>query len=402
MKKSTANFEKTQKSLYYGTDFTNGLRRTLCATLGLLYFLSLGFSLIHITTLFAVAGIFLISFEFITGPVADHFSRKLSMILAFALMGIAFLGIFLSTNFWLIAFFWVLNDIAWTFQSGANTAWIVDALGYGKNPSKLVHLFSRVYFFEKSGRVIGALIGFFVVAINFRFIWLVIALANFIMTLIIWRYMEERNFKRDRSNKNPIIKTFLKTKESFMFIFHSKNRHVLGLLIGLFMIGFSLGAFYLGVPLIYSLIHHLSASQISGLTAITSVIILAGPFMASKLSKRFGIKKSMVLSQLIIGALIFVFVLSKSLVLAIVTLSVLELLDIGSAVIWDSSLHHKIKSGIRATIGSVTSIIGTAGSDIAIALAGISIISLGIIPTMLISGVVSITTALVFWIFIKD
>ncbi len=51
------------KSINYGMEFTHGIRRALMGGLGLGYFLSFGFNLIAVTTLFAISAIILILFE---------------------------------------------------------------------------------------------------------------------------------------------------------------------------------------------------------------------------------------------------------------------------------------------------------------------------------------------------
>ena len=51
------NFVKKTKSILYGMEFTHGIRRALMAALALIYFISLGFSVVSVTTLFAISGI---------------------------------------------------------------------------------------------------------------------------------------------------------------------------------------------------------------------------------------------------------------------------------------------------------------------------------------------------------
>ncbi len=160
-------FSTKTKSIAYGMEISHGIRRAIVGALALVYFLSLGFNVISVTTLFAISGIIMMLFEFPTGAIADYDSRKKSLIISYFLFGIAFFGVFLFQNFWLLAISWILGDIAWTFSTGAGSAWLTDALGYAKDKSKLVTLISREYFFEKGGHIIGGLIVLVIVAINF-------------------------------------------------------------------------------------------------------------------------------------------------------------------------------------------------------------------------------------------
>ena len=69
-------FETKVKSLKYGIEFTHGVRRALMGALALIYFISFGFSVISVTTLFAVSTLIMMFFEFPTSAIADYDSRK--------------------------------------------------------------------------------------------------------------------------------------------------------------------------------------------------------------------------------------------------------------------------------------------------------------------------------------
>ena len=63
-----------------------------------------------------------------TGVVADVFSRRRSLILAQAIMGVSFVWAFASTKYWVILPAQALYGFGWTFRSGADTAWVTDEL----------------------------------------------------------------------------------------------------------------------------------------------------------------------------------------------------------------------------------------------------------------------------------
>jgi len=84
------NFVRKTKSILYGMEFTHGIRRTLMGALALVYFVSLGFNIISITTLFAISGLIMMFFEFPTGAIADYDSRKKSLVISFFLLSLAF------------------------------------------------------------------------------------------------------------------------------------------------------------------------------------------------------------------------------------------------------------------------------------------------------------------------
>ena len=64
-----------------------------------------------------------------TGVVADVFSRKWSIVVAWIVMGIAFVLTPVSNTFAVMLIWQALWGLGWTFQSGADTAWVTDELG---------------------------------------------------------------------------------------------------------------------------------------------------------------------------------------------------------------------------------------------------------------------------------
>ena len=71
-------------------------------------------------------------FEIPTGVVADSVSRRLSVIVSFAVLGVATMLFGVLTSAPLIIAAYALWGIGYTFQSGAYEAWIADEVGEGR------------------------------------------------------------------------------------------------------------------------------------------------------------------------------------------------------------------------------------------------------------------------------
>ena len=166
MKNKNSSWEKRVVAVWAGMKFAVGVRRTLIMTMALLYFISIGIPVLWVTTLFAVSSLIAIFMEFPTGAVADYDSRKKSLLICFFLFGVSYLGIFLVSNFWIISIFWIIAEIAWTFNTGAGGAWIVDNLKVAKNKNGIVRLTSKGFLFQKGGFIFGGLIGLLIIGIN--------------------------------------------------------------------------------------------------------------------------------------------------------------------------------------------------------------------------------------------
>jgi DHA3 family tetracycline resistance protein-like MFS transporter len=68
-------------------------------------------------------------FEIPTGVIADTYSRRLSLIIGYLGMGLAWMAVGLVSAPWLIIVLWGVWGLSYTFTSGAEEAWIADEVG---------------------------------------------------------------------------------------------------------------------------------------------------------------------------------------------------------------------------------------------------------------------------------
>jgi MFS transporter, DHA3 family, tetracycline resistance protein len=68
-------------------------------------------------------------FEIPTGVIADTYSRRLSLIVGYLGMGLAWMLVGLVSAPWLIIVLWGFWGLSYTFTSGAEEAWIADEIG---------------------------------------------------------------------------------------------------------------------------------------------------------------------------------------------------------------------------------------------------------------------------------
>jgi MFS transporter, DHA3 family, tetracycline resistance protein len=95
------------------------------------------------------AAVFL--FEVPTGVVADTYSRRLSLVIGYLGMGLAWLAVGLASAPWLIIALWAVWGLAYTFTSGAEEAWIADEVG----ADKVGPIFLRAARWGQAGAVVG-------------------------------------------------------------------------------------------------------------------------------------------------------------------------------------------------------------------------------------------------------
>jgi DHA3 family tetracycline resistance protein-like MFS transporter len=90
-------------------------------------------------------------FEVPTGIVADMYSRRLSLIIGFIGMGLAWMAVGLVSAPWAIIALWAFWGLSYTFTSGAYEAWITDEVG----ARNIGSLFLRGARFGYAGAVAG-------------------------------------------------------------------------------------------------------------------------------------------------------------------------------------------------------------------------------------------------------
>ena len=100
--------------------------------------------------------------EIPTGVVADVVSRRLSVIIAFAVMGAAMILAGATETFWVLVASQMAWGLGWTFLSGAETAWVTDELGGAANVEALILRRARLQFVVSvvgmaGGAVLGSL-----------------------------------------------------------------------------------------------------------------------------------------------------------------------------------------------------------------------------------------------------
>jgi MFS family permease len=395
---TSKSFQRKTVSVWASMKFVVGIRRVLIMSMALIYFVSIGIPVIQITTLFAVASLIAVFMEFPTGAIADYDSRKKSLMISFFLLAFAYLGIFLVSNFWLISFFWIMGEIAWTFNTGAGGAWVVDNLKVGKEKKGIVRLISKGFLFQKGGFLVGGLVGLFVIAINFRLIWLVGAVLYLVLLFLMWKFGEERNFKPEKIPAGYLKKSFLKAGESYKFLFSKTGRNKKIMMLGNFVGAIAGGIFWIGMPLMIVESLRLLPEHLSGFQSVFALITLSIPFMAKKMKLSKGFGSYLFLTYAITAVFIILFGLSSNLTYAIILLgAVIFVLGIAE-VIGDSASHYVSDSKIRASLGSIGSINGYIANAIGIFVAGVLFTQYGIPTGIVVSGVlVFVQGAVYLW-----
>ena len=115
------------KTVYYGLEFALTMPTWVVMAVYLVSELNLSPLQLVLMGTAMEAAVFV--FEIPTGIVADMYSRRLSLIIGFIGMGLAWLTVGLVSAPWLIIALWAFWGLSHTFTSGAYEAWITDEVG---------------------------------------------------------------------------------------------------------------------------------------------------------------------------------------------------------------------------------------------------------------------------------
>ena len=136
-------------AVYYGLNF--GARMATWVVMAVYLVQELHLSPLQLVLMGTAMEAAVFLFEVPTGVVADTYSRRLSLVIGYLGMGVAWLAVGLVSAPWLIIALWAVWGVSYTFTSGAEEAWIADEVGVGNVGT----VFLRAARFGQAGAVVG-------------------------------------------------------------------------------------------------------------------------------------------------------------------------------------------------------------------------------------------------------
>jgi MFS family permease len=337
-------------------------------------------------------------FEIPTGAIADLYGRKFSVVLGHVLEGIAFLMMFFVTGYYAIFFLFAFFGFASTLSSGSKEAWIADLVK--KKDKKLLHeYFVKSSFLTSSALFLSGFVGaFFVKAYGIPIIWL-FAFVSFMFTSVILLLGKEEFFKEKIHIKESFKKII---KQSKISINYTRKHPVLFYLIagGFFMI--LAGVFTQGIswiPFLQSL--NFPDYAFGYMWSAMFAVIAIAPFFAKKLKGKSK-EKSFIIKASLIGSLTFLLVyFTNSWAFALAIMLIAEFFLAIQTPVGRTYFHKFVPTKLRATIGSVESMIFAIAAIIALPLVGYLIDVIGPRYVIMLSAVVAIP-GIILYLLIKE
>lgn len=300
-------------------------------------------------------------FEIPTGVVADLYSRKLSSLLGFALLGLGILIEGLFPLFSMLILSQLVAGLGWTFISGAYSAWITDEVG----SDKVGALFLRADQLDNLGALLAIPLAVLLANINLASPYLVSGSILVSMALFMGLFMPETGFQpTPKEGRKGWQSLWTPVKEGFAIL---RGRQILliftliALLIGLYSEAWDrLARPFLLENFAFPNLAGFEMDAIAWFGLLNAAVLLLS-LLANEIAKRVvdtsqSQQLLRALQWIFAGMLVamLIFALSGNFFLAIGALLAFDVLRGLSFPLSNAWLNQQIDSKLRATLLSMT------------------------------------------------
>ena len=184
------------KRVYVGLQFLWGFACCISATAYAPYLQSLGLSMSDIALINAVFWTVISVAELPTGMFADVIGRTRSMRIGTCLLAVASLSYAFAQGIWSALLPEFIGGMAIAFVSGADKAWLVDAMRAHDGPeAKLDRVLGNGQRYMSLGCLLGGLLGSWIGRFSFRAVYLCEGSISVIMAMYVWVFLHEERAK---------------------------------------------------------------------------------------------------------------------------------------------------------------------------------------------------------------
>ncbi len=367
--------------------------------LGLQFFNALFFSMIFVVTSFyevtvahlsglqlvlvgTTVELTILLFEIPTGVVADAYSRRLSIIIGFFVMGLAFIVEGSFPIFIPILFAQVLWGVGYTFTSGAIQAWLSDEIGE-QNANRA---FLRGNQFDLAGSLIGTLAAIPLGNISINLPILAGGIMVSMIAVFLSIYMPEHGF-------NPTRPEDRNTFEHMADIFKKGLNavRICPTLVAILGVGLFYGLYSEGWDRLWVkyLVDHFMIPSIFGMNDVAFLgfleacgmilSILATRFIEKRLDANHvpSITRAILWITVLISAAILIFAFSPALALSVIAILIVSMMRNVMSPLYNAWINQRLDSNTRATVISMSGQVDAFGQIASGPIAGVvSLISI--------------------------
>ncbi|MBI5076960.1 MFS transporter [Candidatus Falkowbacteria bacterium] len=329
------------------------------------YFLSIGYSLVQISFLPIVMLLTSFVMELPTGFLADIRGRKWSVVTALFLEAVAVAFIpFVGLQFEMLIILYVLMGIGTAFASGASEAWVVDLLHWHTKSNAIPSYYAILHSFINIGFIVAPLFAsviFFLIG-ELHYLWWIEGAMIFVAGLILCMFGEE---KRAEHNQHKLTITLLYQKTMLQF---RERPELLFMVIVMFFFAIIFGITTFawqpflqtkGVPVVW----------FGVLFAFTGVLAIAYPFIQKSIFSRIGNRRLLQFIS-IIQMIAFSLLAITPIVGVIILFFIIQNFDSIKMPIFQPWFQEHVLSVVRSISGSIIAMVGVIGESVGYLLVG--------------------------------
>lgn len=346
--------------LYLATTFAHTLFANMIFTVLAVYYVqTVGLNALQLVLVGTVLEATILLFEIPTGVVADLYSRRLSVILGFALIGLCYVvqGLMPLLAAILIAEF--IRGVGETFLSGAFTAWIADEIG----DNHLGRLFLRSAQLQRVGGLLGIAAGTGLAALSVTALPIVLGGALHIaLSMMLMIYMQETGFQRPPASEQTTWHAAMRQTQAGLHLVRGTPILLMFVLIGVLYGSFSEGfdrlweAHFLQNFYFPPWLDAPAVVWIGLLNASAFIVSIAiGELLIRRLdlnnNRRIG--QALLLATILLIGLLILFALTSSFVWAAIAYLLIRALRSVQEPLGATWLNRNIPTQVRATVLSL-------------------------------------------------
>lgn len=284
---------KRPDNLYFTQSFLSQLLFMTVFTVNLLYYIQVvEMNPLQLVLIGTVLELTVFLCEIPTGLIADHISRKFSIVLGYFLIGLGFLIEGLLPSFSAIVIAQIIWGIGYTCISGARQAWITDEVGL----SAVNNIFILSVTFENIGNIIGIVIAIILGYISLQASILAGAIGFILLSFYLFHFMNEKNVTT-KENKSKNLTHEMKYMLSSVFTSFRSSiflRYILviAFIVGVYSEGFDrLWVSHLTLSLEGEIFNKASVLVIGSLQFIVSILTIFIIQYFNRISENINFKK---------------------------------------------------------------------------------------------------------------
>lgn len=338
---------------------------TLTVAYWVIYFLDIGYSLIHISLLPTIMLFTTLILELPTGFLADLKGRKWTVITAIFLeASVLTLIPFIGLRFEILIGLYVLMGIGAALLSGASEAWVVDFLHWHTKSSVIPYYYAGLHAFVNIGFIIAPLLAsvIFLLTGALHYLWWIEGIMLFGAGLILAIFGKEKRVEQTRFSltlKFLYRETVAHFRERPILILMAAVMFFFAMIFGITTLAWQPFLQAKGVPLTW----------FGGLFAFAGTLAIVYPSIQKSLLARIGNQRLLQFIS-IIQMIAFGILAIIPFVGVIILFFVLQNLDSIKIPIFQPWFQKNIPSVARSIFGSIIAMVGAIGEGIGYILAG--------------------------------